>query len=437
MVFIYHVNKEADFCPVIIGELKSKLSNLQSAFDQLLIYQLSRQRPYCIKSDSSQLLGFLMDYTDGYIIELTFGLWTSKKPVMCHRIERYRTKTLEQRIAFFETIFDRLTRGLGGIDLEQLTKPQSPTFRFPPVGTLLDNFTHILKLSASELKRTISPIISSFGKHFEFYFGSANSVEILEADTQLLLKVCGSIISGGIINNTDFARLLSCASGKLDYLKDHYIAVFKVLPCHPYVFVIARYIEGEDCSNPSVAHWWKKNRSLARECFFKDVYQVAMEALRLGYFHWDIRASNIVLNLKDGKAQFFVIDWESVVSLELSGKFAVGTPPLQKFLAKGMYDVRDIVFEFVRRSSAVRATHELSFSMGEGYFNHMVPQTAGEEQYSTGVLYRLGLNVTAPQQSDTAGAQVQTLRQIPCIIILTRNSIELYLAVFKIFNRNR
>ena len=204
VVFLSHINEAVGYCPVIVGEVKRKLVDPQKVFNQLFIYQLACQRPYLWDSNSSRLLGFLMDFTDGYIIELSCGLWTDKKLVKCQKVERYKTETVKQRIDFFGTIIDRLAKALKTVKLNELTKPQSPTFRFPSVGSLLDNCTHILKLSATEFKSVIFPIISSFGQDVEFVLRSVTSLEGLkasleglEADKQLLFKVCGSTISGG------------------------------------------------------------------------------------------------------------------------------------------------------------------------------------------------------------------------------------------------
>lgn len=49
-------------------------------------------------------------------------------------------------------------------------------------------------------------------------------------------------------------------------------------------------------------------------CFFTDVYEVAIEAVDLGYYHWDIRLPNIILD--ENKQRFVIIDWESIVSTD-------------------------------------------------------------------------------------------------------------------------
>ena len=104
----------ARFCPVVTGEVQ-KSSDLKEAFLQLLIYQLGIQRPFRLESDSSQLLGFIMDYGDSYIIELSIGLWTDKLPVKCQKIEHYRASSLKERISFFDLLLRRLTQKISQI----------------------------------------------------------------------------------------------------------------------------------------------------------------------------------------------------------------------------------------------------------------------------------------------------------------------------------
>ena len=303
------------FCPVLIGELK-KGSDLNSAFLQLLIYQLAIQRPCRLETDMSHLLGFIMDYEVAYIIDLKIGLWIDELPVKCQTIERYRANSLNERISFFDLLLRRLTQNLATSNtqnLEQLTGSRSPTFRFPhSVGTLLGDCTHILKLTGAEVNTMISKLRA------EFYFGESDLTRSFEPDAQLLLKVCGSIISGGMLSETEFANFLKSATGELEHIKSNHIAVFKLFDRHPFVFSITKYIDSEDCSKSSVKDWWKNNRSLARQLYYKNVYQVALSALRIGYFHWDIRPQNILLNSKGGNEQFVIIDWESVIPIQMN-----------------------------------------------------------------------------------------------------------------------
>ena len=71
--------------PLVIGELKGKFptNDKKSSFHQLLSYQLAVQRPFQVDENNgnSQMLGFMLDYNEGYIIELTFDKWTAEKPL--------------------------------------------------------------------------------------------------------------------------------------------------------------------------------------------------------------------------------------------------------------------------------------------------------------------------------------------------------------------
>ena len=305
------------YCPIVTGEAKTELlyENLHDYFYQLLVYQLALQRPCVLEKNSSMLLGFLIDYTDAYIIELTCGLWTDLSLVTCQKqVERYRVDTDKARLAFLKILVDRLVAKLETVDLERLTKPQSPTFRFPDgVGTLLGNFTHILKLNGAEMNILISNLDHDLLK---FHVGTIDQIRNLETGAQLLLKVGGQLISGGMNQIPDLKKLINGASGKLSYLKNHYIAIFNIFERHPFVFSIMYYIDGVDCSKPVVDYWWNENRSVARDSFYTNVYEVAMEALQNGFFHWDIRDCNIVFHSNDTNQPFVVIDWESVVSIE-------------------------------------------------------------------------------------------------------------------------
>ena len=252
----------------------------------------------------------------------------------CQKIERYETDTDTKRIAFFSELLNRLTQpstatelhnNFSAVDFEQLIEPQSPTIRFPSTfGTLFGNCTHILKLNGVELKSLMAKLKSSFSKSIKFNFGHLRSLNKVKHDAQLLLKVCGPMISGRIVNVVALAKFLNSASGKIKYLKTHHIAIFTLDYNHPFIFSVTNYIDGEDCSNLSVDNWWKENRKLARKLFYSNVYEVGIEALHAGYFHWDIRAENIILSPKEGDAnkQLVVIDWESGVPLQEAVKDA-------------------------------------------------------------------------------------------------------------------
>ena len=307
----------ARFCPVVTGKVQ-KSSDLNEAFLQLLIYQLAIQRPCRLESDSSRLLGFIMDYEDSYIIDLSIGLWTDELPFKCQKIERYRASSLEERISFFDLLLRRLTQNLSNLNIELLTSSRSPTIRFPhSVGTLLGDCTHILKLTGAEVNTMISKLRAEFHT-FEFYFGESYLTRSFEPDAQLLLKICGSIISGGMTSVEYFADFLKSATGELEHIKWNHVAIFKLFDSHPFVFSITNYVDGEDCSKSSVKDWWKNNRSLASHLYYTNIYQVALSALRIGYFHWDIRPQNILLNSKVGNEQFVIIDWESVIPIRMN-----------------------------------------------------------------------------------------------------------------------
>lgn len=66
--------------PILIGELKTKIDE-DTDYIQMLNYQLSVQRPYCVTAGRSHLLGFLMDFRNAYIFDFEVGYWTDPYPV--------------------------------------------------------------------------------------------------------------------------------------------------------------------------------------------------------------------------------------------------------------------------------------------------------------------------------------------------------------------
>lgn len=75
-------------------------------------------------------------------------------------------------------------------------------------------------------------------------------------------------------------------------------------------FALTRHISGEKCSSETFRQWWQTNRETAAAAFFNDVFAVALEAIALGFYHWDIRAANLICNM--ATSQFYILDWESL-----------------------------------------------------------------------------------------------------------------------------
>ena len=64
--------------------------------------------------------------------------------------------------------------------------------------------------------------LNSHFKNMKFYLGNVKEIEKLESGAQLLLKVGGELISGGMNSLFAFEELINGASGKLSYLKNNY-----------------------------------------------------------------------------------------------------------------------------------------------------------------------------------------------------------------------
>ena len=296
--------------PVLMGELKTHMNtpeDVQQAFLHLFSYQLSRQRPtfYDEANSSSTLLGFVMDYSDGYINWTTVGKWTDERPVRCNRIERYKTTTAEERYSFLRHLLTLLSNE----DRRLQYVSGQPLFHFPAFGSPVRGLCYLRQLRGAEIQTHYTTFCT---ENCEFYYGSESSIRSLPSDTKLFLKVYNEILSAGVDRFDDLPQLLKQADAP-ECLTHHYIALYRVTRnYHPFTFSLSHYIGDDDCLSQRMRDWWRANPKEARARFYDEVYKVATDALVLGFFHWDIRPQNIMWSdSPSSKNRFIIVDWES------------------------------------------------------------------------------------------------------------------------------
>lgn len=355
--FDYMLARQRPFC---LKSSSSSSSSTSTPFESAAVASETR---------SPLLLGFLLDAELAYKFELSFGCWTDDRPVLCesincYRIGNHKKPDVKLLVNFLSLILKRLTDELTDDFLrEQVANNRIPLFRFPPSrGEFLrlpdhprfNEVIHLLRISQRDFQNELSNYFNS-NEDLIVYFpqstdglrtthlppeccrsdspsllssaahsaaSSVGSSEAQSADPETvpkwLLKVYGHKLSGGLVSLFHLPRLLN--SNRLPFLTNRYKAVFKIKDNHPFVFSISEWVEGNDCLSRlrDVQNWWEENRQEAREVFFKDVVQVAFEAIRLGFYHWDVRLLNILFT---NEKRFVIIDWESVVGIEESGNF--------------------------------------------------------------------------------------------------------------------
>lgn len=66
------------------------------------------------------------------------------------------------------------------------------------------------------------------------------------------------------------------------------------------------------CETLEFGCWWRENRERAAEAFLRDVCAPALEAIEFGFYHWDIRAANLICDCEN--TEFCILDCESIVN---------------------------------------------------------------------------------------------------------------------------
>ena len=78
-------------------------------------------------------------------------------------------------------------------------------------------------------------------------------------------------------------------------------------------FALTRYLPYQKCSSEKFARCWSDNRKTAATAFLEQVFAVALEAIENGYYHWDIRPSNLLFKkMKENEIEFYILDWDSL-----------------------------------------------------------------------------------------------------------------------------
>ena len=309
--------------PFVIGELKTRLKveNDDGAFYQLLSYQLAVQRPFLVEKEKrcSKMLGFLLDYTDGYIIELSFGEWTSPKPVTCTYINHYSTlfsiHNLHNIVGFLASIIDRLP--LHGADsIAPLIVEPAPLFYFPwpTQGTRSsEQHPHISKYNHICIVEwdTISTWKLSTGRGFD----NSTLFSVPDRHSKVVIKVSAPFMSGECDQHEidSLKKLLEVQSAKLRFLKELYVTFYITVWYNRFFFSITHLINGPRVMDLDFEFWRSENSKKAKQLFFDDVYQVAMEAVEHQVLHWDIRPENVLFDRS--RNRLIVIDWESVIPI--------------------------------------------------------------------------------------------------------------------------
>ena len=311
--------------PIAIGEIKIGhllASNFENTCYQLLYYQLAVQRPLLRSSSQSDqiLLGFVMDSIEAAIIELNVNSWTSSRPLDPIHIERFDVRNTDQRIKFFSMLLLRVLNALTIVNA--IKRLKQPLLLFgPEINKIHDINQCIIKTSSTLLEPFVQKFNKSPDSRLIFLCEEAEQKLILPPNTDLVFKVFGELFSGGMYSETlrgllillILARLRPKLSERLHWL---YVALFKVIDNHPFRFAITRFVSGTVCSDSHVMNLWKENEQSMGSCFFTDVYEVAIEALDLGFYHWDIRLPNIIFDNDENNQRFVIIDWESIVSTD-------------------------------------------------------------------------------------------------------------------------
>jgi hypothetical protein len=310
--------------PLVIGDVKQDLKDKQhngheGAFYQLLSYQIPVQRPFLVDEERgiSKMLGFLLDYNEGYIIEFTFGKWTDKRPLVCSRITRYTTQfnveSIEAIVGFLACVIDCLSLDDANSITRLIAKPAT-LFHFPwrshgsvQCNTHIAAYNHMIVVKGAKILMWKKSLPST---HF---FNEP------EPHSNFVVKVSSQLLSGGCVEIITLTSLLNVKSTILTPLNEFYVAFFHASGIfNPFFVSITKLICGFRVSD---SEFLKKSEQEVKQLFFDDVYQVAMEAVGLYVLHWDIRPENILFD--ESRKRLIVIDWESVLPITGAGDLVI------------------------------------------------------------------------------------------------------------------
>jgi hypothetical protein len=340
--------------PVLIGELKTAFGETDHL--QLLNYMLTFLRPYNFQNGDPVILGFLMDIKNVLVFNLKPGNWTDSEPLSISE-KRMMIKKIEfdkdidsafaQRYCFYKGLLEKIRdclQELKSEDVNVLLMPRSPTLLFPtPLNRKgLSNNSSITSFLKSDWDRC-KDLFGSINDHestieFEQQLGS------LKNDEKLVLKVFGPLFAGGGDIENLFKLLKDCLNSENSCLKEMivhrlYLGVYQInspdgIRRDGIRFALTRLIEGANCSTTCFKDLWSHNRNVFGEAFIRYVFTVAFDAIEMSWYHWDIRAPNLIFD--DANQSFVILDWESIVECKRKELFEdlIKPPFKQKPLMK-------------------------------------------------------------------------------------------------------
>ena len=377
--------------PIIVGEVCSHKYNKEISRRQVVYYQLAYCRPYWAQGSETRLLGFVIDTSTCDVQEITSKGWLSRDIFKLIRLVSYSRRNDDSTFyyKFFWSLLNEAEAGLKAMsrnDYEQLFEMSSSTIHFG-LSEL-----RICGSNGAPLQSGIAylPSCSFLRDYFDKFDIKPNFLRLLDTsmkDFPLVIKVSSKYWGGGHCDRKKFANLLNSITFRSSNLNCDafnslqfrnlmhklYFAVFSHDP--RYVITATRFFGSITCGDQYFRNCWKTSNLLLRNHFYKEVFEVALEAVGNGVYHWDIRSPNIVFNLVEAPF-FYLIDWESSCLFNEDKTWleyiCKNAPHTSKFLSKYI-EFPDIIIAFAICENIIHCL--LRYSIYE--FTHVLRKRYG------------------------------------------------------------